>query len=356
MALLLPVPIAGSAEIDQDDLFVSGRGGYHTYRIPALLACDNGHVLAFCEGRKSSPRDDGDIDLLLRRSPDGGKSWLPAEVVHEEGDAAPITIGNPCPIVDRRRQRVHLLFCRNNRRALHTFSNDFGKTWSRPREITGILRSFDFPWTRLGTGPGHGLQLDKCQPAGRLVVPLWLNTAIGRDYRSAVVLSDDGGVNWRVGGRVSGEIPNTNECMVFEFQRDGTWMLGLNMRARGTRVRTMSVSQDGGASWSIPKRIEDLPDPVCQASVLRLRTVYGAESLLLANPSHPQRRVNLTLHVSRDEGGSWSRWLTLHRGPSAYSDLARLPDGKIGCLYECGENTYHERLRFARFTPPGDAP
>src|SRR5437667_8677461 len=118
------------------DLFVSGRDGYHTYRIPALLVTKHGTVLAFCEGRKASARDDGDIDLVLRRSTDGGRSWEPMRVVYEEGKAAPITIGNPCPVLDHETGMVCLPFCRNNDDVFVTTSADDGETWSTPRRIT----------------------------------------------------------------------------------------------------------------------------------------------------------------------------------------------------------------------------
>src|SRR5437763_13318457 len=96
------------------DLYVGGAGGYHSYRIPALVATNKGTLLAFCEARKNSGRDDGDIDLVVRRSRDGGKTWSAMTLVHEEGGDAPITIGNPSPVEDRRTGEIHLIFSRNN--------------------------------------------------------------------------------------------------------------------------------------------------------------------------------------------------------------------------------------------------
>src|SRR5262245_61960095 len=80
--------------------FISGQGGYNTYRIPALVCTTNGTFLAFCEGRKNSGSDSGDIDLVLRRSTNNGSTWLPQAIVQEEGGSATITIGNPAPVVD----------------------------------------------------------------------------------------------------------------------------------------------------------------------------------------------------------------------------------------------------------------
>ena len=105
-------------------LFNSGQDGYHTYRIPSLLLSPGGILLALCEGRKNSPRDYGDIDLVLKRSEDGGKTWSELQLIYrEEGD---IAIGNPCPVVDRDTGTIWLPFCRNNDEILVTHSDDDG--------------------------------------------------------------------------------------------------------------------------------------------------------------------------------------------------------------------------------------
>ena len=82
----------------QTDIFEAGKGGYHTHRIPALVVSKKGTILAFCEGRKFGPDDAGKIDILLRRSFDGGASWQEPQLVVADGDK---TCGNPCPVVDQ---------------------------------------------------------------------------------------------------------------------------------------------------------------------------------------------------------------------------------------------------------------
>ena len=166
---------------ERQTLWRGGEGGYAAYRIPALIRSPGGTLLAFCEARKTGASDQGDIDLVLRRSTDDGRTWTPSVVLHEEGGDAPITIGNPCPIAvpdadDPAAGVVRLLFCRNNQRAFHTVSADDGVTWAPPREITAVLAGFDYPTVRVATGPVHGLRLTAPGPhPGRLAAPVWLS-------------------------------------------------------------------------------------------------------------------------------------------------------------------------------------
>jgi sialidase-1 len=336
-----PPSLTCGSDLEHAPLFVSGEGGYHTYRIPAIVVNSRGAVLAFCEGRKTSARDDGDIDLLLRRSLDGGRTWQPVQLVHEEGGDQPITIGNPCaiPAADG---TIHLLFCRNNRQAFCTQTTDDGRTFSKPREITAALRPFEFPFARLGTGPGHGIQT----AAGRLLAPLWLNDKIGQDYRSGVASSDDGGMTWKAGGIVPDDVKGLNECAVAELP--GGQLL-LNMRNRQAKCRAVATSADGGLSWSQPQLVEELVDPQCQGSLLRLPGSNPAR-LLFANAADP-KRLRLTVRLSTDAGRTWSAGQLLHAGPSAYSDLAVAPDGTVLCIYERGGKSPYEQIALARWRP-----
>ncbi|MFW6163662.1 MAG: sialidase family protein, partial [Planctomycetota bacterium] len=174
------------------DVYVGGRDGYHTYRIPALLATPEGTLLAFCEGRKDNARDHGDIDLMLKRSRDGGRTWGPQQVVYEEGGGAKITIGNPCPVVDEATGVIWLAFCRDNDDVLVTSSRDDGRTWATPTEITAAAKKRAWSW--YATGPGVGIQLRRGPHKGRLVIPCDHRIeGETRNYHSHVIFSDDHG-------------------------------------------------------------------------------------------------------------------------------------------------------------------
>jgi sialidase-1 len=347
-ALLIP-GLAGADEPTQAPLFVSGKDGYHTYRIPVLLVSGRGTLLAFCEGRKAGRGDSGDIDLLLRRSRDGGKSWQPTQVVWDDGTN---TCGNPCPVVDARTGTIWLLMTHNlgpdtqeqildgkskgTRTVWVTRSTDDGATWSRPVEITRDVKKAE--WTWYATGPGVGIQLK----TSRLVVPCDNYVAGTRARQAHVITSDDGGKSWKLGGVVG---PDCNEAQVAELA-DGS--LVLNMRSyRGNNRRLVATSKDGGLTWSRPVEAAALVEPVCQASLVRHRGDPGG--LLFANPAS-KKRERLTVRFSPDGGKTWPAGQILHPGPAAYSCLAVLPDGSIACLYERGDKTPYETITFARFS------
>jgi sialidase-1 len=208
-------------------------------------------------------------------------------------------------------------------------------------EWTETFRAFDFGWKRIGAGPCHAIQLR----SGRLLVPVWLNDEIRKNYRSGAVFSDDGGKTWRAGGLVPPVIEGANECMLFE-RPDGT--VGMNFRSRERR-RSMAVSRDGGETWSTPRKLEALPDPICQGSVLALLDKgKSGETILFANPANEQARSRMTLRMSLDGGETWFREKVLHEGPAAYSDLAADRKGNTLCLYERGEKRPYERIWLER--------
>ena len=131
-SLVVAADSGNEKAVQQVDIFQGGTECYHTYRIPAIVLSSKNTLLAFCEGRKTSDNDAGDVDLMLRRSSDGGKTWRPMQLVYEKGGSAEVTIGNPCPVVDRTTGTIWLPFCRNNDRVFITKSKDDDLTWSKP--------------------------------------------------------------------------------------------------------------------------------------------------------------------------------------------------------------------------------
>jgi len=322
-------------EVYKKDLYTCGAEGYKAYRIPALVVTNNGVLLAFCEGRKDNIRDHGDIDLVLRRSRDSGKTWSDQVIVHEEGGAEKITIGNPCPVVDRSTGVIWLAFCRNNRRVFMTRSSDDGKTWAKPTEITASVKKEAWGW--YATGPGHGIQLTRGKHKGRLVFPC--DHGEGKIGRSHVFYSDDHGKTFVLGQPTDEKM---NECEVAELA-DGRLLLTMR-NGLGKLRRAFSISKDGGVTWSKPKVNDQVYCPVCQASIHRYS--WKPNILLHSGPGGPDRR-NLTVRASFDEGETWPAAKVIDLQGSGYSDLAVLPDGSICCLFESG---WKKPIVFARFS------
>ena len=218
-------------------------------------------------------------------------------------------------------------------------SNDEGATWVGPADITASVNRPD--WNRIVPGPGVGIQLR----SGRLVIPC--NHVIGDVAFNHVIYSDDHGKTWRLGGSTEG---NTDENQIVELA-DGTLLLNIrNYREKGHRG--LSMSKDGGLTWSTISSDPTLIEPICQASFIRYTESPPSikNRLLFSNPASQTERIKMTVRVSYDEGKTWPVAKSLHAGPSAYSCLVVLPDRSIGCLYERGVKHPYETIAFARFS------
>jgi len=360
-AVMVLAAAAAVADQPRDSvIYTSGEGGYHTYRIPALAVTPRGTVLAFAEGRRASAGDAGKIDLLVRRSTDGGETWSAPQFVWSDGDN---TCGNPCPVVDAdtgviwlpltwnrgddHEREIMAGVSRDTRRVFVTCSRDDGLTWEKPRDVTADTKRPEWRW--YATGPGGAIQLRRGPHAGRLVIPCDHSHADTREYGSHVIVSDDRGATWRLGGIAP--IRGVNECAVVELT-DGTLRLTMRNYDQSRKVRQVAFSADGGESWHDQRFDDVLIEPICQAAIDRLRWPDGNSPgmILFSNPASQRRRERLTVRGSFDDGRTWPVAIVLHSGPAAYSDLAVLADGRIACLYEAGATGAYEAIRLARFT------
>ena len=347
-----------AASLEHVNVFLSGQEGYHTFRIPAAVATARQTLLAFAEGRRRGAGDAGDIDLVLKRSTDAGRTWSPLAVVWDDGTN---TCGNPCPVLDRDTGTLWLLMtwnrgedrepqiiartARDTRRVFVTHSRDDGLTWAPPREITADVKPTH--WTWYATGPGAGIQLERGPHRGRLVIPCDHIEAETRHYYSHIIYSDDHGQTWRLGGRTPRH--QVNECEVVELS-DGRLLLNMRNYDRAQSRRQQASSADGGLTWGEQRHVPELPDPICQASIRRLAWPEAGQPgvILFSNPSST-RREKMTLWLSCDDGATWRARQELHAGPSAYSCLVTLPGRAAGCLYERGQRHPYESIVFARF-------
>ena len=337
-------------------LFVSGETGYSRYRIPALYVTPQRTVLAFCEGRVKPSGLTGDIDLVLRRSTDGGQTWSRLQVVADDG---PNTLGNPCPVVDQSTGTIWLLLSRSlgvdtetqitegtskeRTQVWITHSTDEGQTWAKPANISA--QATRPQWTWYGTGPGIGLQL----PSGRLFIPSYHALEKTGIYQVHSLYSDDHGQTWKIGGTVADETTEAQAAL----QADGTLVINtrnISPRDASIRHRVIARSRDEGITWTNVDRDPALTESSCQGSLF----VYsglgdGARSRwLFTNPPGPGRR-QLTLRLSYDEGRTWTKSRVIEPGAAEYSSLARLPNSEIGLLYERNtQQKYAPEIVFTR--------
>ncbi|MFO0534689.1 MAG: exo-alpha-sialidase [Planctomyces sp.] len=349
-------------------VFAAGQHDVSLYRIPGIAVTTRGTILAWCEARRRSKSDWGEIEVHLRRSTDAGRTWSePQHIAHHgqriagtSGNAtadAEQTVNNPVAIIDRETQAVEFLYCVNYSRCFTIRSTDDGVTWSAPREITAAFAAFrsECDWKVLATGPGHGIQLR----SGRLVVPVWLAYGGVRDHHpsvSATIYSDDHGQTWQAGAIVvpdSGDFEDPNETILTELS-DGRVLLISRNESKASR-KLVSYSPDGATAWTTPQFHPELWEPICMASVASVPdkpgwVVYSNPYTLARDkqgqeiPGGRGKRENLTIRLSRDFGRTWPVQRTLEPGKSAYSDLAFLPDGRLLCFYEADS-----RLQLAVF-------
>ncbi len=353
--LLLTALVSGgpdSARAVEDDLphtvvFSRGAGGYHTYRIPAIVATRSGTLLAFCEGRKSGGGDAGDIDMLVSRSTDEGRTWSAPRVVWDDADN---TCGNPAPVVDQETGVIWLPMTWNlgsdherdimagrsqqPRLVYMTHSKDDGVTWAEPKQISDTTRLPHWRW--YATGPGNAIQLTRGPRKGRLLIPANHSDhsdASKHPYRSHVFWSDDHGATWRLGGVHQ---DRTNESAVVE-RADGAILQAMRSYHEKNR-RAMSISRDAGETWDDDYLDDALNTPVCQASILRYSWPQdegrGGRSRILFSSPRGASRSHLTVWLSYDEGATWPIHKLIYAGGAAYSNLIALPDQRIGVLYE----------------------
>ena len=356
-----------------------GQDGINTSRIPGLATSSKGTLIALYDARNE--RDDdlqGDIDIAINRSEDGGKTWGPVIKVIDMGEYGGLPqryngVSDGAILADTRNGKLYAIGLwmhgindpktgkwvegldenskvwnhqwrsygsnpgydiKGSSQFMMAVSSDDGKTWSRPVNITRQVKKPEY-WL-MAPGPGRGIVMED----GTLVFP-----AEGRDENggafSTIIWSRDHGKTWTAGEPAT---HNTNECQVVELS-DHSLMLNArhraNRRLKEGNGRAIAVTKDLGKTWTQhPTSRKALIEPACQGGFYRHDYVRDGEKkhiLLFFNPSDTDSRINHTLKVSFDDGETWPEeyWMLLDEGKGAgYSCLTAIDPETIGIFYE----------------------
>ncbi|MDB5280599.1 MAG: Exo-alpha-sialidase [Ferruginibacter sp.] len=356
-----------NAQQKSSTVFSSGKDGYATFRIPAIIDLPNGDLLAFAEGRVNGSNDFGDINIVAKRSLDKGITWAALQTV---ADVDSLQAGNPAPVVDLTdpaypNGRIILFYNTGNnhenevrkgnglREVWYIASTDNGYSWSKPVNITtqthrpkqpAINPAYNFKedWRSYANTPGHAIQFSGGRYKGRIFVAANHSagepTADATDYNAHGFYTDDHCTTFKIGATVSRA--GSNESMATVL---GNGKLMMNSRNQGAdaMARIVSLSSNGGASWDTTFIDNNLPDPICQGSILTVGNKKGKAIVAFCNAASKEHRDSLTLRISYDDGRNWQKNYLLDKGTgkaeedaTGYSDLVKLADNEIGVLYE----------------------
>lgn len=320
------------------DLFnAKSNADVSCYRIPAIVTAPNGDLIAAIDERVPSCGDlkwSKDINIVIRRSSDNGQNWSDIERVvgYPFGQSA----SDPSMIVDKEKGNIFLFFNymdldkeKDIYYLMYVKSEDNGKTWSEPQDITSQIAKEEWHNNFKFITSGRGIQTRD----GKL-----LHTLVNLQHSLFLFASDDHGKNWYL---IDTPLKPGDESKVIELD-NGNWIV--NSRVNKSGLRYVHTSNDEGKSW-ISKPDSVLIDPGCNASIIRYSSVSQGDNknrLLFANAKHPDKRENMTVRISYDEGQTWTQGKTIYTGGAAYSSMTVLKNGDIGLFFE--KDNYTENV------------
>ena len=318
-------------QFDYTDLFnAENNPEVSCYRIPSIITATNGDLIAAIDERVPSCGDlkwSRDINIVIRKSSDNGKTWGKIEKIidYPLGQSA----SDPSMILDKQTNTIFLFYNYmdlDNQKDIYYLkyisSNDNGKSWSNPVDITSQISKVNWKNDFKFITSGRGIQTKK----GTL-----LHCLVNLQKGTHVFGSNDNGKTWFIT-----ETPTSpgDESKIVELN-DGSWMV--NSRVNKLGYRYSHFSNDNGKTW-ISKKEESIIDPGCNGSLIRYS--QGEKNLLLlTNINNKKERKEIVLRYSTDEGKSWSNPKIIYNGEAAYSSMTVMENGSLGLFFEMDNYT-----------------
>lgn len=318
-------------------LFVPGDTGSRNFRIPALIKTSKGTLLAFADRRKYNQTDiPEDIDLILRRSEDNGKSWSDPEIILR-GQGRGAGYGDICVVETRHGERVIITFVGGQGLWGSTAdkpmpqyvmeSTDDGRTWSEPRTMQPQLYGTRCPdperrkYAASFIAAGHGATA--CYGRIMYVAAMW--DPERRAFDNRLVFSDDLGETWQVSEPA---YDRGGESKVITMP-DRSLLMSIRNPRHGDRI--FSVSNDGGITWEQTDRYAGLHDVACNGAPFLTSPADGMR-LMHTLPSGPGRQDGRLYSWSEEKG--WDDGVLLTPGWCAYTEALMIDDHTIGYIAE----------------------
>lgn len=332
----------------------AGDDGSAAFRIPGLVTTNRGTLLGVYDVRYNSSVDLQErVDIGLSRSTDGGQTWEKMRIPMSFGEyggmpSAQNGVGDPSILVDEKTNTIWIIavWCHGmgNQRSwwsshqgmdkyitgqlMLVKSEDDGKTWSKPVNITEKVKKSE--WFFLLQGPGRGITMSD----GTLVFPIQFIDET-RVPNAGIMYSKDRGENWHITNMAR---TNTTEAQVTEIEPG---VLMLNMRDNRGGSRAVSITNDLGNSWiEHSSSRHALREPVCMASLINVKAednILGKDLLIFSNPDTTKGRHHITIKVSLDKGVTWlpEHQIMLDENEGwGYSSLTMVDKETVGILYE----------------------
>ena len=354
---------------DSNRLFTN-QGNTH-YRIPELLACKDGTLLAFADKRYNGAGDlPNKIEVMVKISTNNGTNWTDEKRITPQSHSKNDGHGDTAAVLDKKTGDVIAVVAfgqgflnstpQDPIRIRTIRSRNNGESWEAPIDITsqiygaGCKDPTRKTWHAAFVSSGNGLQLRN----GRIMFVINVRESpqkTAASFRNYVMYSDDGGHKWKVSRGSPKNYQGGNEAKIVELNQDGHLLM--NIRPNGpVWKRLLSRSYDYGETWTEAKVQDDLPssgsngDTIYYTSILNGYDKNRLITLVDARPysgGHNGGPGLPTFYISYDEGYTWSNKKQLYGGNAGYSSLAILKDGSIGILAELG-NSWNGPIYFLK--------